>query len=118
MGRIITGLLLMATLSAQTATAETLPPIFANLPASENEDANTKAMEHRVRAAFPRDIGSGTLAKLMELDGFEVDETDDGVRASFQEAEFPCITDYVVIWAESEIGAVADLNVERHQKCF
>lgn len=98
------------------AVAETLPPVLANFPLTEDETVK-QAYSERVRASFPRDIRTSTLTALLEMDGFTVFSTAVGHAALFVNAEFPCITDYTMTWNETDRGYVTNLSVEMTHKC-
>ena len=105
-----------AIMLATPAAAETVPPLLANFPITE-DDAVQRAFADQVRSSFPRDIRTSTLTALLEMDGFTVFSTGLGHAATFVKAEFPCITDYMLTWDENETGRVTDLQVSMKHKC-
>ncbi len=110
------GTLGLTLLTATQAAAETVPPLLANFPMTQDK-AIHRAYAEQVRASFPRDIRTSTLTALLEMDGFTVFSTGVGHAASFIDAEFPCITDYMITWDENETGHVTDLNMTMKHKC-
>jgi len=98
------------------AVAETVPPLLANFPVTQ-DDVVQRAYAEQIRSSFPRDIRTSTLTALLEMDGFTVFSTGVGHAATFVKADFPCITDYMLTWDENETGRVTDLDVSMNRKC-
>lgn len=109
--------LIVTTAFTAQAGAQPVPPLLANFPVAQDDDTH-QAFAERVRASFPRDIRSSTLSALLEMDGFAVEATDEGYAATFMQADFPCITDYLLTWQDSETGRVDAFNLETNQKCI
>lgn len=97
--------------------AQPVPPLVADLPKFETPEDVQQALSMRAQASFPRDIGASTLSALLEMDGFKVRQTATGYTAKFQQSTFPCITDYILTWRESEIGTALDLRADLAQNC-
>lgn len=97
-------------------TADTVPRIVTNFPVTQDDTIKT-AFTERVRASFPRDIRTSTLTALLKMDGFTVLSAGESHAATFSNVAFPCITDYILTWAENEQGHVIDMNIEMTHKC-
>ena len=102
---------------SSAATAQSLPPLLANLSVTSGEELVERALSDRIASTFPKDIRSDTLAKILDLDGFEVTTRGDGVIAKVTDYAFPCITSYSVTWTAADDGQVDDLTTDVSKKC-
>jgi len=116
MGIKSAGMLVSMLATGMPAMAQDVPPLLVNFPMT-GDVAVQEAYAKSLRARFPNDIRTSTLTALLEIDGFKVSKIGGINKASFRQAEFPCLTDYILEWDESAAGLVTELRISMNQKC-
>lgn len=112
------GAVFCATLFCPQSAAQSLPPVLTNLSATPDDSFIDHAFLDRIKSTYPRDIGSITLGKLLDLDGFDIESTSSGLKASLAEYKFPCITSYIVTWTTAPSGQAELIAAHVSHKCY